>query len=169
MQTTTQSLTAADITEKILNCKGNFVKVFWKSNPTPAAPHKKAGVILEKVTNAVVRAGIDFANLSSVKEGIANGERGEVQPLPWGAWKHFPYVISHKDKEYIRLYPSVGNIPKVKYFVNNAEVDKTTFASYLTPSEANKLLNPEEKPLECFTISADNILGTDDYNELIEG
>jgi len=169
MQTTSPSLTAADITEKILNCKGNFVKVFWKSNPTPASAHKKAGIILEKVTNAVVRAGIDFANLSSVKEGIANGERGEVQSLPWGEWKQFPYVISHKDKEYIRLYPSVGNIPKVKYFVNNAEVDKNTFASYLTPSEANKLLNPEEKPLECFTVSADNILGTDDYNELIEG
>jgi len=169
MQTTSPSLTAADITNKILNCKGNFVKVFWKSNPTPAAPHKKAGVILEKVTNAVVRAGIDFANLSSVKEGIANGERGEVQSLPWGEWKHFPYVISHKDKEYIRLYPSVGNIPKVKYFVNGGEVDKTTFAGYLTPSEANKLLNPEEKPIECFTVSDYNILGTDDYNELIEG
>lgn len=169
MQTNTPSLTALQITEKILSCKGNFVKVFWKSNPTPASAHKKAGVILEKVTNAVVRAGIDFANLSSVKEGIANGERGEVQSLPWGEWKQFPYVISHKDKEYIRLYPSVGNTPKVKYFVNNSEVDKNTFASYLTPSEANKLLNPEEKPLECFTVSADNILGTDDYNELIEG
>jgi hypothetical protein len=44
-----------------------------------------------------------------------------------------------------------------------------TVAGYLTPSDAHKLLNPEEKPLECFTISADNILGTDDYNELIEG
>ena len=85
MQTNTPSLTAADITNKILSCKGNFVKVFWKSNPSPAAIHKKNGVVLEKVTNAVVRAGIDFANLTSVKEGIANGERGEVQSLPWGA------------------------------------------------------------------------------------
>lgn len=167
MQTNTQSLTAADITNNILNCKGNFVKVFWKSNPSPAAVHKKNGVILEKVTNAVVRAGIDFANLSSVKEGIANGERGEVQSLPWGEWKHFPYIITHKEKEYIRLYPSVANTPKVKYFVNNAEVSKEDFAAYLTPSEANKLLNPEEKPIECFTITADNILGTEEYNELI--
>jgi hypothetical protein len=169
MQTNTPNLTAAEVTNKILSCKGNFVKVFWKSNPSPAAIHKKAGVVLEKVTNAVVRAGIDFANLTSVKESIANGERGEVQSLPWGEWKVFPYVITHKDKEYIRLYPSVANTPKVKYFVNNEEVDKTTFASYLTNSEANKLLNPEDKPIECFTISADNILGTEDYNELVEG
>ena len=169
MQTTSPSLTAEQITNKILTCKGNFVKVYWKSNPSPAAIHKKNGIILEKVTNAVVRAGIDFANLTSVKEGIANNERGEVQSLPWGEWKHFPYIITHKEKEYIRLYPSAANTPKVKYFVNNAEVDKATFATYLTNSEANKLLNPEDKPLECFTVSADNILGTEDYNELIAG
>lgn len=145
------------------------MKVYWKSNPSPAAVHKKNGIVLEKVTNAVVRAGIDFSNLTSVKEGIANNERGEVQSLPWGEWKHFPYVITHKEKEYIRLYPSAANTPKVKYFVNDEEVDKNAFAAYLTNSEATKLLYPEEKPLECFTVSADNILGTEDYNELIAG
>ena len=175
MQTKTQSLTAAEITDKILNCKGNFVKVYWKSNPSPAAAHKKNGVILEKVTNAVVRAGIDFANLSSVKEGIENGERGEVQSLPWGEYLVFPYLIKHRSKGsdtdtiYVRLYPSVANTPKVKYFVNGVSVAKEEFASYLTASEASKLLHPEDnKPVECFTIKQENILGTEDYEEMVE-
>lgn len=168
MTTTTTSLSSLEIMTKILNCKGNFVKAYWKSNPKPAAAHK--GVILEKVTAGVVRAGIDYANLSSVKEGIESGERGEVGPLPFGDWKVindvklFPYVIEHKGVDYIRLYPSVSNKPTSTFFVNNKEVDKLEFATHLTPSDAKKLLEPTAPA--CFTVKADNILGTpEDFEE----
>lgn len=160
METTTNSLSAEMIREKILSAKGNFVKAKWKSNPKPAATFKAFN--LEKITESVVRAGVNFANLSSVKDAIAAGERGEVQSLPWGEWKQFPYIIEHKGSEYIRLYPSDGinHYPKSMFFVNGEEVDKQTFAGYLTPSEAKKLLDPEnnDRP-ECFTIKANNILG----------
>lgn len=176
MNTTSQSLSADQVRDKILNCKGSFIKVAWKSNPTPAASYKKDGVILEKQTTGVVRAGINYANLSAVKQGIEDGTRGEVQELPFGQWyidpltnkSWFPYVITHTPKGsdneqlYIRLYPSEGlnHIPKSIYFVNGEEVTKEDFAKYLTPSEANKLLNPsEETRPQCFTIKLDNICG----------
>lgn len=158
--TKTQSLTAQQILERILNAKGNFVKAVWKSNPTPAAAHKKAGIILEKHTSAVCRAGINFANLSSVQHGIAEGTRGEVQELPWGQWKVFPYIIEHKDAEYVRLYPTDSRCETV-YFVNGEQVDKETYASYLTPSEAAKM-SSGEKP-DCFTIKRENIISTEDF------
>jgi hypothetical protein len=166
MNTTTQSLTAEQVINKILNTKGSFVKAYWKSNPKPAAAHKS--VILEKVTSAVVRAGLNFSNLSSVKNAIESGERGEVQSLPWGNWKQFPYIIEHKDAEYIRLYPSTGNnhFPSSTYYADGQVVDKETFAGYLTESERKKLLNPEDNAVECFTIKSNNILGTEDYEEL---
>lgn len=158
MTTTNQSLSADMIKEKILSAKGNFVKAKWKSIPKPAARFKTFQ--LEKITESVVRAGINFANLSSVKDAIAAGERGEVQPLPWGEWKSFPYIIEHKGAEYIRLYPSDGinHYPKSIFYVNGEEVTKEDFATYLTPSDAKKLLDPEERP-ECFTIKAENVLG----------
>jgi hypothetical protein len=158
---------AASVRDKILNAKGNFVKAAWKSNPKPAAAHK--GILLEKNTVAVVQAGVNYANLSSVKDAIAAGERGEVQELPWGQWyvdrltgkSLFPYVIEHKDSLYLRLYPSQGNNHKTQsvFYVNGQEVDKTEFAKYLTPSEATKLLDPsgEDRPL-CFTIKLENLL-----------
>lgn len=167
MTTATNPLSADAIRDKILNSKGHFVKASWKSNPKPAAAHKS--VLLEKHTVAVVQAGVNYANLSAVKEGIASGERGEVQELPWGTWytdkltkkSWFPYVIEHKDQLYIRLYPSgaSNHIPKSVFYVNGEVVDKATFASYLTPSEAKKILFPtdEDKPL-CFTIKSENIL-----------
>ena len=171
MNTNTQTLSADQVKEKILNSKGSFVKVSWKSNPTPAAAYKK-DVVLEKQTTGVVRAGINYANLSAVKQGIEDGDRGPVEELPWGQWKTFPYIIEHKDVEYIRLYPSEGNNHRCisTFFVNGEEVDKEDFAKYLTPSESKKLLEPTEadKPL-CFTIKADNLLGIpEDVEEVVE-
>jgi len=160
MSTKTDSLTADQIISNILNSKGQFVKAVWKSEPTPAAAHKKAGVLLEKKTSAVCRAGINFANLSSVKIGIEEGERGEVQELPWGQWLSFPYIIEHKDSLYIRLYPSDTKSNTI-YYVNGEVVDKDTFASYLTPSESAKLYSGE-KP-ECFTVKRDNIISTEEF------
>jgi hypothetical protein len=164
--TTTTTLTADNIVDLILDSKGSFVKVCWRSFPKPAAAHK--GVVLEKTTSAVCRAGIDFSNLGVVKEAIANGERGEVEPLPWGEWKKFPYIIEHKGVEYIRLYPSnaANQFPTCRYFVDGVEVSKEAFSCYLTPAEARKLLAPveEDKPL-CFTIKRENVIGTEDFAE----
>jgi hypothetical protein len=158
--TNTLSLSAEAIKEKILASKGQFVKAAWKSNAKPAAAHK--GVLLEKHTIGVVQAGVNYANLSAVKSGIESGERGEVQELPWGEWRSFPYIIEHKGVEYIRLYPSNGHNhrPKSVFFVNGEEVTKEEYAKYLTASEAKKVLDPsdEDRPL-CFTIKAENILG----------
>ena len=158
MNTNFNSLSADVIREKILNAKGKFVRASWKSNPKPAGKFKN--VILEKRTIGVVQAGVDYSNLSAVQNAIADGERGEVQELPWGQWKVFPYIIEHKGEEYIRLYPSQGinHYPKSSYFVNGEEVDKEKFAEYLTPSESKKLLEKEDHPL-CFTIKSENILG----------
>lgn len=165
MKTNTKQLDAASVRDKILNAKGNFVKAAWKSNPKPKAEHKN--VLLEKHTLAVVQAGVNYANLSSVKEGIASGERGEVQELPWGTWykdkltdkSWFPYVIEHKDELYLRLYPSQGNNHKTSsvFYANGVEVTKEDFAQYLTNSDAKKLLEPD-KDLLCFTIKLNNLL-----------
>lgn len=123
-----QSLIAA-----IENCKGRFSRCSFTSEVKPAAAHKDKKLV--KTTTGVFRSGIDYAELSSVKEGIASGERGEVQSLPWGEWALFPWVISHKGVEYVRLYPAQGQRSTVVYSVDGAEVDKTTFQTYLTPSQ----------------------------------
>lgn len=163
----TKTIDAASVRDKILNAKGNFVKAAWKSNPKPAAAFKD--VLLEKKTVAVVQAGVNYANLSAVKDAIAAGERGEVQELPWGTWYEdrltgkswFPYVIEHKDELYLRLYPSQGLNHKTQsvFYVNGEEVTKDEFAKYLTASEAKKLLDPkeEDRPL-CFTIKLKNLM-----------
>ena len=149
-------MTAKQIIAMLLAATGQFSKIKFQSIVATSAQFKD--VQIKKVTTAVVRSGIDFSKLASVINSISSGERTEVKPLPWGTWINFPYVIGHKEKEYVRLYPSSApnHIPSVTYFVNGIETAKNEILQYLTKSNVEKLLTPS-KP-ECFTLTTTNIL-----------
>jgi hypothetical protein len=146
-------MNAEKILTEVTAVTGQHISLTFQSKGKPSAQYKGADML--KVTKGAFRAGIDFANLSEVKEAIAKGERGEVEPLPWGEWSSFPYCITHKGKNYFRFYPATGGIiqkPSVTYYVNGSEVDKETYQEMLPPSDRK----PSEKP--CFVIESDNIL-----------
>jgi len=147
--TTTNALTA------FLACKGQFASVTFKSNPKTNASSK--GVMLEKTTSGVFRAGINFANLTSVKEGIANNERGEVQSLPWGEWVQFPFVIQHKGERFLRLTVAPNASIKCSFKVNGVEVSREEFESHLVPS-ARSDAKADKAPVEVFTIKEANLV-----------
>jgi len=138
----------------LFSTKGQFISATFKSEKKPSASFK--GTRLEKIVEGTFRAGINFANLGSVKEGIESGERGEVQPLPWGEWLQFPYTISHKEEIYVRLYPTENCKLKVTYLVDSVEVDREKFLSFLTPSDKARATEGERP--ECITIKKSNIL-----------
>ena len=156
----TLKFTAAQIIAILLNATGQFTRVTFQSVVATSAKFK--GLNILKVTTAVVRSGINFANLGSVKDGIENGERSEVGSLPWGTWINFPYIIGHKEKTYVRLYPS-NHIPKVTYFVDGIETAKAEILNYVTASKAASML--EAKKPECFTLTNTNILDVVEYAE----
>jgi hypothetical protein len=145
--------------EKIRQRKGQFTKIQFRSSPKPSAAFKSK--VLEKVTTGTFRLGLDYSNLGAVKEGIEAGERGEVQPLPWGQWLEFPILIQHNGKEYARVYPqherdeSGTLVPKntavVKYLIDGQEVDRETFNACLPPSKR------ESKSPDCFTVALENL------------
>ena len=145
--------------ESFFNSKGHFINATFKSEKKPASAFK--GTTLEKRISGVFRAGISFENLSSVKEGIESGERGEVQSLPFGEWEQYPYIIRHTDKNgmlnrYVRLYPTKNCVLKVQYLVNGVESTRENFLSFLIPSERAKA-ETGERP-ECITIKVSNLL-----------
>lgn len=132
--------------------KGQFIELSFKSEGKPSKDHK--GRVLEKRTVGIYRTGVNYANLSSVKEAIANGERGEVQPLPWGKWAVFPFIIDKEGEEYLRITTSPAHRPKVNYFVDGIEVSKEHYLSMLPPSA-----RVPSEPSEVFTIKAKNLIG----------
>lgn len=143
-----------DIMTTLQGVTGQHISMEFKSETTPRKESKANGIKLEKRVKGAFRAGIAYENLKQVKEAIEAGERGEVEPLPWGQWKQYPYHITHKEKDYFRFYPATGNgqKPCVEYFVNGKEVTRDEYESHLTES-AKK---PSDKP--CFVVEASNIL-----------
>jgi len=147
-------MNAQQIVESLKTRKGQHVQAVWQRL---AKTLKACPMAVGKRTSAWVRAGIDYANLASVQNGIASGERGEVQSLPWGTWKQFPFVIENKGKEYVRLYPaSFGNLstPQVEWTLDGKPTTYENVEQFLLESEKRK---DNERP-DCFTLSADSIL-----------
>jgi hypothetical protein len=113
----------------------NLSAVITKSVKTKAA-HKANRV--EKKTKLVIRGGIDYDNIGVVKEGRENGSLPEQNAgLPWGEWAEFPLHITHKGQDYARFYPASGInfTPKVQYFLNGVEVDKSVIEPLCLASE----------------------------------
>ena len=148
-------MNATEIISQIESRRGRHVKVTWQR---PAKLLKAAeSIVVSKRTSAWVRSGIDYANLSVVREGIANGQRDEVQPLPWGEWIQFPFIIGHKGTEYVRLYPaSFDNLrPEVEWSINGRPSTYEKVEQYLVSSEKQK--GREDQPL-CFTVKAESVI-----------
>ena len=144
---------ASAFVEACKSRKGQFIELTYKSNPKPAASFKER--VLEKVSTGIFRTGINYANLSPVKEAIADGLRGEVQPLPKGQeWLVFPFVIKAEKGELLRITTSPAHRPSVVYKVDGVEVSKENFESFLIPSALKK----PSAPLLVFTIKAENLI-----------
>lgn len=144
--------TNANVIAAFLAAPGQFASVTFKSNPKPAAAFK--GVVLEKVTTGVFRSGVNFANLSSTQAEFASGERTEVQPLAWGSWESFPFVITHKGERFLRLTTVNGVKSKSTFKVNGVEVSKDEFEQFLVPSARSDA----KTPTEVFNIKEANLV-----------
>lgn len=150
-------MNSIEILNRLLKSKGTHTTLRYKTEDKPAAAFK--GTSLKRVVKGAFRSGIAFENLKEVKEAIASGERGEVQSLPWGEWKQFPHIITHKGNDYIRIYPAVGvgQVPSTTYLVNEEEVNKETYLTYLTESDRKKKTDSSEAPLT-MSLNVYNIL-----------
>lgn len=100
------------------------------------------GVSVVKRSQLYVTAGTEYQNHREIREAIAAGLRGQVQPLPWGYWVtgKYPYVIGHTPKsgfraglytEYVRAFPPSEEQLKwfnlnsqVQFFANGKEVTR---------------------------------------------
>lgn len=135
------------------NKAGTFRSAEWKKELKT-----KKGVTdkIEKVTYAkAIRLGVDYSHMAKAKEdnGI-NPETGNanVQELKWGHWKEFPYIIEHKDREYLRMSLSENTKFNTVYLRNGKE---TTFEDICNDCLKSNFSN--SKPDKVITVTVDNI------------
>lgn len=142
--------------------KGQWFSMSYTSDLPLTAKAKREGFVAYKRTKATVRYGINYKNISTVKERFELKAQTEglsevvEHPLPWGAWKpgYEGILVEHKNNDYLRVYTS-PNTFKSDYFVNGQQITKEGLMTLgiIQPSYFKK---PESRP-EALTIKTANI------------
>jgi hypothetical protein len=135
--------------QNVMAKKGQFGRA--KINK-PLQTRKGVMADIRKVSNIVIRAGINYDNLSAVKEKRQTGELPETNAgLPWGEYVNgcFPYLIHHKGQHYVRLYPS--GKPDIQYLMNGKLVSESEIKNLVLASEIR------ENTADCITVKLDNL------------
>lgn len=145
-------MTLSELCEKIaIIIKGAFVPATWQSTvPTP----KKDGHIVIKVTTGVVRIGVDYSHIKTVKEAGLG-----TNPLPGDdKWKYFPYIIEGKNGLKLRLTRVNNPIhhPHSYYLVDGKKMTKEEVIAtgYVAPS----YLQPHSPDSPIFTVRVENLI-----------
>lgn len=109
---------------------------------------------IEKESRLMVRSGIDYDKIATVKDGRQDGSKpSENAGLPWGVWETFPYSILHNGQRFVRLSLVPGKIPSVRWFKDGVEVNKSDILDLLQASEKQE---KDEAP-EVITVKESNI------------
>jgi len=83
----------------LMTRKGQIVTI----KTTRPVKMKKGQVAVNKTSELQCRVGVNYDNITAVKEGRADGTLPkENAGLPWGEWLEFPYTIGHKGETYVR-------------------------------------------------------------------
>lgn len=131
----------------------NSVKAQRKGTYLKLTKAKDFGNGYSKVTDMVIRTGIDYYNMKE-------NENKPRQGLPWGSYEPGleGYVINHTNKEgvqkhYLRVYDNGSNVQsKSKYFKDGIEVSRDEVAVAVGEKKL------ESKKASCYSIDFNNII-----------
>lgn len=153
--TATAPVSFGPMADRLLGLKGNFVGVSWNR---PMKTRKGIAATVTKSVRTTVQVGVNYENRAVVKEARANGTApSENAGLPWGEWEVFPFVIAHKGKRYVRLYPvrdgeGKPRACKVVYKVGGKTTNRAEVEALCPSSEFSS-----GAPTECYTLAIDNL------------
>ena len=130
--------------ETVKNKKGQYLAATWSSKV--AVPSKSNDVVI-KISKATITTGKAYANLNQ-NEGIETGD------LPWGEWKVYPWVITHKSQDYARLYLADTFPVEQTYLINGRPATKEEAKAVTLPSAWKKR---EGGPTLTFSVKMESV------------
>lgn len=103
---------------------------------------------LYKVTRTVARVGIPYKNPEGEVENEGN-------PLPWGTWVKYPFLIQHRGKPYVRIYANAGQT-RSSWFLDGKRVKLSEIQHMLLASETQARSIPKSGVLT-MSVKAENL------------
>jgi len=137
--------TIANKIATLLNSKSvTFANIAYSTEVKTAAKYKSE-VAIEKHTVANVQL---FSNIKQATAVFANAVKKNANTANFVTSEnyfehtHCYSIVKHKTRNMLYLYAIYNNTVKSEYTINGQPATKGAVACYLTPSAAEKLLNP---------------------------
>lgn len=132
--------------------RGSFRSLEWQSK----LPLRKeyAGHEVIKRTKGVVRFGIEYGHMQSVKDRRESVESSGTGELKWGKFILYPFFISHNDNVYLRVYRAFNTKFKVQYFLDGQQVKREDIEGMCLKSAFRNT----DRPLDTFTVNIENVI-----------
>jgi len=130
--------------EAVETKKGQYLPATWSSRV--AVPSKSNDVVI-KTSKATVSTGKAYANLNQNKDT-------ETGDLPWGEWKVYPWVITHKGQDYARLYLADTFKVEQTFTINGQPATKEEAQAVTLPSAWTK---KEGGPTLTFSVKMESV------------
>lgn len=135
--------------------KGTWFNLAYTSDLPLTAQAKRDGFVVYKRTTMTARWGINYKNISTVKERFE--DKADVKhELSWGQWVpgHEGTLLEHKGTKYLRVYTS-PNKGQTEFFVNGKPITKE---GLMTLGIIQKSYWNRKGPApECMSIKVENI------------
>ena len=138
---------------------GSFTKVVYKTALHANKDHKGGEVV--KLVKAVVRFGVEYSRMASVKQKaaqkVALGLAVDTHKLPWGSWKN-RFLIENKGQLYIRLTCPKNNVSLrpvvIGYYADGKEISRAEAEEMTRPSDWAK----KDEDLDVYTKKIEDIV-----------
>ncbi len=119
--------------------KGTFTRIVYESSPTLTAEARKSGVQVVKLTEKVVRIGVDYQNIEAVKIAESLRTTPKLERAPWCHWEIDNILAKHNNKDdYYLAFASVndGHHTKTTWFINGRHVtrEEVEASGFIIPS-----------------------------------
>ena len=130
---------------------GTFVRIKYRTAPPLTANAIATEHDIQKITEKTVRLGVNYMNISKVKEAKENG-RGTREMYEAPIIENLLYENKKNGKLYLRVATVEKDNSKVTWLHNGKETDLEDVKGYVRPSYFNK------KTMEVQNISVENII-----------
>lgn len=120
--------------------KGTFVRIVYQSELPLTAAAKKAGHVIVKHTEKVVRIGVNYGNIAKVQEAEAARTELKREYTPWCHWEIEDILAKHNTKDdYYLSFATVngmGHHTKSTYFMDGstATINEVMDSELVLPS-----------------------------------
>lgn len=120
--------------------KGTFVRIVYETELPLTAAAKRAGHVIVKHTEKVVRLGVNYGNISKVQKAEEARTEPKREYTPWCHWEIENILAKHNTKDdYYLSFATVdgmGHHTKTTYFVDGvtATFDEVKESEFVLPS-----------------------------------